>query len=146
MKYLIEQEQHFIASTSTYSTRPGEHQLKVLYEGYENIGTTTFRFRKWFPRRGANGEYALQASSFHIHNQCAMKGVIVSLGDPGFAICEADWRKNAELEDTRCKDMRKVLLQMEFRLNCDTMGVVLQFAGLEHFLRGWLHAFDEVSK
>lgn len=155
MKHLIEQERHFIASTSTYSCQPSEYQLKVLQEESDNRGT---RFRFWWLKpRGAIGNYAANrnypsTAGFRIHNQCSLKGVIMAPGEPGFAICEADWRKNAELEDTRCKDitrfkdMRKVILQMEFKmefkLSCDTMGVILEFAGMEHILRGWLHAFD----
>ena len=140
MEHIIEQQQHFIASTSTYSCQPSEYQLKVLHEESDNRGTR-FWFWRWLQPRGAIGNYASHAS-FRIHNQCSLKGVIMAPGEPGFAICEADWRKNAKLEDTRCKDIRKVILQMEFKLSCDTMSVILAFAGLEHLLRGWHHAFD----
>lgn len=149
MKHLIEQERRFIASTATYvHCSGGEHELKVhtARPGYDFDDLRTHfavSFRKWLPWAG---EYSPK-STLCIPKQCTLNNILCSIGhSTGFAVGEADWRKNAELEDTRCKDMRKALLQLEFKLSCDTMGVVLQFAGLEHLLRGWLHAFDEVSK
>lgn len=153
MKHLIEQEQHFIASTSTYAHGFREHKLNIRtaipncdFDDTSEEGrlSTAFTmvFQKWLP--WAN-EYSPK-SILRIPKQCMLNNILCSIGQMGFAVGEADWRKNAELEDTRCKDMRKVLLQMEFKLNCDTMSVILEFAGLEHLLRGWLHAFDEVSK
>lgn len=149
MKHLIEQERHFIVSTATYVYGFGEHELKVRTgrPGYDfdDIRTTDFvvSCQKWFP---SAGNYSPK-SALRIPKRCILNNILCSLGSlTGFAVGEADWRKNAELEDTRCKDMRKALLQLEFKLSCDTMSVVLQFAGLEHLLRGWLHAFDEVSK
>jgi len=135
MKHLIEHQRHFIASTSTSALHGfGEHHLQVItaVPCRDFDVKISFRYGQWARR-----------STLRIPSQCALKTILWSIGyAEGFAIGEADWHKNAELEDARSKDMRKVILQMEFKLSCDTMGVILEFAGLEHLLRGWLHAFD----